>query len=390
MNARLSIGTVGVVALATSVLLTGCGDSPDGPSDDELEEIPVRWSRITLGMGGFSDFACGLADDGAAYCWGSNDSGQLGYGDERPVGVPRPVLGGRTFSALEAGWHHTCGLDASGAAYCWGASSIEESNDGTGPERPLAVPGGRTFETLAARNFQTCGLMPDGSAWCWSGSGAEPAPVAGGHIFIDISAGTGFQCGIRTDGVALCWGANDRYQLGNGTLDDSDDPVPVTGDVEFVSLSSGADFSCGLDAEGVVYCWGTITRYEPFDEPLAGGVTPTAIDTPERFAQVAVGNRHACALRADGAAFCWGEGSVGQLGDGTTVVGRNGPVPVAGGITFESLDAGGVNTCAVTRDGEAWCWGSDSIGQLGRGTDPSTGRFDLRSPVPVRVVNPRG
>lgn len=303
MNARFRIGSFPTVALPFVVLLAACGNSPSGPSEDEeeLQEIPVSWARVSLGKGG-----------------------------------------------------------------------------------------GMTFETLTADAFKTCGLTEDGSAWCWSGSGAEPTAVPGDHRFVEISAGTGFQCGVRLDGAMLCWGRNDAHQLGDGTTETRDEPTPVAGDVGFVTVSAGSDFSCGLDAQGAVYCWGSITLYAPFDEPLAGGVTPAAVDTEERFTQVTVGNRHACGLTGDGRAFCWGEGDVGQLGDGTTVFGRNRPVPVSGGLRFESLDAGGVNTCGTTAAGEAWCWGSDSIGQLGRGSDPLTGTFDRMSAVPVRVSNPRG
>jgi len=380
--------TVAIVSFFT--LLAACGDDPNGPSEDDgLEEIPVTWTQVTLGKGGFSDFACGLADDGAAYCWGVNSSGQLGDGDERPVGVPRPVLGGLSFSSLEAGWHHTCGLALSGRTYCWGAASIEESNAGTGPKQPQVVPGNTTFETLAAHNFRTCGLTSDGSARCWTGSDATPEPLPGGHQFSMISLGANFGCGVRVDGAGLCWGSNNGNQLGNGTQESSEDPIPVAGDIEFVTVSSGGEFSCGLDGDGVVYCWGSITQYAPFDE-IAGGIVPTAVPTHERFVQVSVANRHACALRADGAAFCWGEGSEGQLGDGTNVIGRNGPVAVVGGLSFVSITAGGVNTCGVTPGGEIWCWGSDGVGQLGRGTDVVAGDVGGFSSVPVRVLNPRG
>lgn len=372
--------------------LLACGDDPGGPTDDrdDLQEIPVLWADVTLGSGGFSDFTCGLSTDGAAYCWGVNDSGQLGYGDERPVGVPRPVRGGLSFGAIEAGWRHTCPLDLSGAAHCWGASSIEESNSGTGPRTPAPVPGGRTFEAIAARNFQTCGLDAEGAAWCWTGSNAEPVALPGGDRFSMISLGSNYGCGVRLDGVGVCWGDNSGFALGNGTQDDSDEPVPVAGDIEFVSLSSGNESSCGLDLDGVVYCWGEIRHYAPVSQPPAGGPTPTAVSTSERFVQVTVGSRHTCALRADGAAFCWGEGSQGQLGNGSSEFGTNVPVAVEGGIVFDALAAGGVNTCGLTAAGELWCWGSDSAGQLGRGTDVVAGDLGGFSAVPVRVLNPRG
>ena len=66
--------------------------------------------------------------DGAAYCWGRNDSGQLGTnlvaetcmsGVSRPSGTtPEAVSGGLSFVSLDVGASVTCALTAGGAAYC--------------------------------------------------------------------------------------------------------------------------------------------------------------------------------------------------------------------------------------------------------------------------------
>jgi len=66
--------------------------------------------------------------DGASYCWGRNDSGQLGTnlvaetcmsGVSRPCGTtPVAVSGGLSFVSLDVGASVTCALTAGGAAYC--------------------------------------------------------------------------------------------------------------------------------------------------------------------------------------------------------------------------------------------------------------------------------
>src|SRR6266702_3138988 len=48
------------------------------------------------------------------------------------------------------------------------------------------------------------------------------------------------------------------------------------------------------------------------------------------------------------------------------------PVPVAGGHVFSSLRAGNSHTCAVTTSGDAYCWGDNGSGQLGRDTSTAT------------------
>ena len=79
-------------------------------------------------------------------------------------------------------------------------------------------------------------------------------------------------------------------------------------------------------------------------------------------------------------AYCWGLNPVGQLGNGS-IISSNVPLLVAGGLTFQSLNAGEDHTCGVTTAGAAYCWGLNFSGQLGNGSI-------LGSNVPVRVVDP--
>ena len=88
----------------------------------------------------------------------------------------------------------------------------------------------------------------------------------------------------------------------------------------------------------------------------------------ENFASVTAGDHHTCGLATGGAAFCWGLNSVGQLGTGSAVGPEacaaktalpcsQEPVAVAGAITFSELSAGGNYTCGLTASGAAHCWG---------------------------------
>ncbi|HEX9107080.1 MAG TPA: hypothetical protein VF832_07625, partial [Longimicrobiales bacterium] len=101
--------------------------------------------------------ACGLAGDGAAYCWGVNASGQLGVGDTLVHASPVHVAGGLTFSSLSPGVDHTCGI-AGGDSYCWGYNIFAASGSFGGtlpaPQRLAIVP---PLVRVFAGSGLTCG-----------------------------------------------------------------------------------------------------------------------------------------------------------------------------------------------------------------------------------------
>jgi alpha-tubulin suppressor-like RCC1 family protein len=95
---------------------------------------------------------------------------------------------------------------------------------------------------------------------------------------------------------------------------------------------------------------------------------------------VALGGTHACAITPLGSTYCWGENTMGQLGIGSNNPTLSLPVRVGGGLTFTSLVAGTFHACGLTESGEAYCWGGGPFGQLG------SYRFDAAGPT--RVAGP--
>ncbi|NIR38333.1 MAG: RCC1 repeat-containing protein, partial [Actinobacteria bacterium] len=65
--------------------------------------------------------------------------------------------------------------------------------------------------------------------------------------------------------------------------------------------------------------------------------------------------------------FCWGANSVGQLGDGTTDASLE-PVQVTSTLAFARLAIGNNHGCGITSGGLVQCWGANGVGQLGDGT----------------------
>ncbi len=94
---------------------------------------------------------------------------------------------------------------------------------------------------------------------------------------------------------------------------------------------------------------------------------------------IAGGEQFTCAVNTAGAVYCWGLNSNGQLGNGTETRSFV-PVPVTGlssGVV--QITAGQQFACALTSAGAVMCWGANSDGQLGNGTKTD-------SDVPVQVA----
>lgn len=87
---------------------------------------------------------------------------------------------------------------------------------------------------------------------------------------------------------------------------------------------------------------------------------------PAHSETLSAGHNHTCMLNSNGAAYCWGDNSVGQLGNDSDESSMS-PVAVSGGHRFTAISAGWDHTCGITAGNEAYCWGRGRYGRLGNG-----------------------
>ena len=80
---------------------------------------------------------------------------------------------------------------------------------------------------------------------------------------------------------------------------------------------------------------------------------------------VSSGLKHTCVVLVTATLKCWGDNSEGQLGDGTNT-NSNSPLSVSSGSNTISL--GGSHTCTLDNFNALYCWGDNSEGQLGIGS----------------------
>lgn len=193
---------------------------------------------------------------------------------------------------------------------------------------------------------------------------SPPSPVFGDTLpaLTEVATGGTHTCAAGGNRV-FCWGGNDAGQIGNGTLAPDSVPVLVATSLGLGSISAGSSKSCALTAASAAYCWG-IRIGTSVNE-----LVPTAVPGGLTFTTLTQGDSHVCALTPAGLIYCWGDNQIGELGDGYgSGFNSLSPVPVAFGLSYTHLEAGGSSTCAILTAGGAACWGFGGFGTLGTGS----------------------
>lgn len=321
------------------------------------------------------------------------------------VSADAPVRASGSATAIDPGGAHTCALTSGGELRCWGWNFHGQLGDGTFETRlePVAVdlPG---VTAIASGGNHTCAVS-GGDILCW---GLNESGQLGDGLFetrttpvetvrsgyVAIAAGSSHTCAITEIDNVVCWGANDVGQLGNGTMAAS--PIPVTAcfglpceaisDIDALSL--GAAHTCALGESSGFRCWGSNEGGQIGDGGACGAVCarpvsvclPGANDVcvpPASIVSISAGGSHTCAVTSDQLAYCWGDNTHGQLGNGTELS-SDVPVLVSGIESPVAIVAGLSHTCALSNSGDVSCWGLNSVSQLGSGSGGS-------SSLPVRV-----
>ena len=258
----------------------------------------------------------------------------------------------------------------------------------------------RRYRDRGRRNWSRAGAS---GAWRGTGgtggSGGSTGGSGPGDIAQAITAGSVHACALLTDGTVACWGENDWGQLGDGTNTGPDNcagqpcstaPVAVNGIANATEITAGEAHTCALLTGGTIDCWGENLSGQLGDGTDTGpdscggsacSTTPVRVTGITNAIQVAAGGEQTCALLTDGTVDCWGDNSYGELGGGTDTgpnscaAGVNGaacsttPVQVTGITNAIQIAVGGQHTCALLAGGSVDCWGDNQLGELGDGTD---------------------
>jgi alpha-tubulin suppressor-like RCC1 family protein len=189
---------------------------------------PVSVSGLASGVAQISagDYhTCAAMSAGGAKCWGRNENGELGAGNTYNLTTPADVanLTG-SLTSISAKGAHTCVVTSAGAASCWGTNSSGELGVGrtyANTTYPVAVSGlGAGVAAVAAGGNHTCATLGGGAVKCWGannagqlGTGAAsttpgllPADVAGLPNGATVLAGGTYHTCAVSAGTVKCWG----------------------------------------------------------------------------------------------------------------------------------------------------------------------------------------
>lgn len=118
---------------------------------------------------------CAVTISKSVSCWGSNQSAQLGdpsldYGLNKKRAWPVEVSGLSNIAEISSGGGSVCALNESGFAYCWGTNN-QGQIDVTGllgsPVRSPRGPSVVGFETIEMGDFHGCGIRGNSTVYCW-------------------------------------------------------------------------------------------------------------------------------------------------------------------------------------------------------------------------------
>ncbi|WHN65771.1 hypothetical protein [Cysteiniphilum sp. QT6929] len=230
--------------------------------------VPVRVNESNITPGALiesislgNNHACLLTDTKEAYCWGSNYYKELGT--QLPVNTSNtPIkvnLEGVSLKSIYTGHSHTCGVSDHNETYCWGNNDSGQLGTGVPPSLGEALPKkvesgsmpeGVYIESMALGSAHSCAIASDDKVYCWGansngllGNGVETGnyenkPIAivqgdipEGALMSSIVAGSSHTC-VLSMGYSYCWGRNTNGQLGNGTLNNS--LIPAVGKLPIV------------------------------------------------------------------------------------------------------------------------------------------------------------
>lgn len=370
----------GSTAATTPPLTSSSGSSDSTEAGSSSTGVPFTCAEpgcewVALDAGEYH--VCAVNARAEVWCWGANLAGQLGLDQSLDfAGTPRLVDIESGESVLLTTNNHSC-VVVGDTLQCWGPNGQRQAdfNDAAAVvERPTTIEiDGVVPTAISAGSGRTCVSQLNHLA-CW-GQGIEGnPPLAQSNLngeLVELAVGSGHQCARLSDGRVFCLGLDTDGQLGDGEDADSTgtDPVQAMFDGELaLSIDAGSNHTCAItqaagSAERNIWCWGANDRLQSGSVGSASVHQPVLISgdlIAGDWLEVDAADEHTCALSGDGEVWCWGTNDFGRADPraGVEWSGASRRIELDGvDLVATDIATGNAQTCALDEDGVIWCWG---------------------------------
>ena len=274
--------------------------------------------------------------------------------------------------------------------WSWGADQYGELGRTPRANRssPVQIGALSNWSQVACGNNHVISVKTDGTLWSWGYNGngelglsdntdrSSPVQVGLDNNWSKVSGGANHSLAIKTDGTLWAWGANTAGETGHGISRGVGasgilSPRQVGTDSNWAEIAGGNYFTLAIKTDGTLWAWGD----NPNGNLGTGNTTdysfPTQVGSLTNWSKIAASNNqtgtcHSLAVKTDGTLWAWGIGSLGALGNGSTL-NRSSPVQIGTDTGWIAVDAGDRLSIALKQNGTIWTWGQNASGQLGLG-----------------------
>lgn len=432
-------------------------------------EVPNIWESVQVHKNAEStkenevastspaQLACGLAHvayirDGIVYTWGKAGNGRLGNGQTTAeYQVPDKVSSLLRLQvkvlAVSCGALHTLALTDCGV-FGWGSSQYgqlgaEEVQRATQPiiiESLIHEP----IVAVKCGQYHSLALTKDGRAYSW-GWGVHGQLGHGNpenlnipkvikklkdKFIVSVDAGQCHTVLLSRNGEVYTFGCGMFGQLGTGSISKSSIPQLVVLPEPIKLIASGFFHTVVVSKTNKVYTWGSNpqalrlqaqssrrARQQSSSHSLDSSylssnskvmsprstnafsslqqthllpnlVDCSAISAP--ISRVSCGSHHSAVITVDGEVYCWGRNTEGQVGNGTRKEQKTPSLVLQlNDRKFSDIACGADFTITLDTTGRIWGWGQNDGGQIGKKPAPETHSKASSSSSSGRVITIR-
>ena len=365
-----------------------------------------RSSPVQIGTSSWTAIAAGaehtlaIRVDGKLFGWGLDSDRQLGN-PASAVSRSSPLqIGTSNWLKVAAAAKSSFAIREDGTLWAWGNNDYGILGDNTTGTRfsPTQI-GSDTWSQIYASLFgpsfeygHVYGIKTDGSLWAWGynfegqlGDGTDinrssPVQIKAGTSFIAASAGEKYGHFIDTTYKLHATGTNLFGQLGDGTTVDKSSPVQI-GTSSWTQIGSGDGTTYAVTPNGVLWRWGSgftpssspvqVGSYSLIGSARNAGETVFIHEplTSNNYVTYVTGSNlnGEAGLNSTGSDFL----DITSMDDPndtymTTYV-ESSPVQI-GTKTWNSIQAGALNSFAIDTNYVLYSWGFNNSGRLTDGT----------------------